>query len=372
MLFTPRLFALNGPTAHETLRKPALVGQSVCIVARADCSFRRMRLAGRGADAKKAAALKARNESLDAENGVQIVIDQDAISPNAAASSGQLMAGVWGYPLSSAHSGRYLPEALAQVPHDQGVRLVRGLSGYDGQIWQDANLLASRWWPRLPTDYDWAIFTRAANETLPQIEAGKLDLTRPAAVKLPWRDDLPIFDINRERLSEVLAPARLAAVAGILAACFAFYTAGQYVRESLALSSVNEKTAELRGDTEQIQSERHRALTNMSYVRRYRSLGDNGTVLASFGALANVLGTTDLAIERFSLRGDALEVRLGGEDEVSVPDLVSLLEGEPNMSNVNVALDSKNLLIVKADISTPRRLIDTNSRPKPSPQDQLQ
>ena len=366
MLFTPRLFVLNGPTERETLRKPALIGQSVCIIARADCSFRRMRLAGRSADAKKAAILKARNEALDTEDGVRIVVDNEGLSADSPALSGQVMAGVWGYATSAAHGGRYLPESLAQIPHDDGVRLVRGLSGFDGQIWHESNLVASRWWARQPSEKDWAVFTRAASETLPQENTQHLSLALPPAIEVPWRDDLPIFDFDRERLSSLFAPGRLAALAAILAACFAFYTAGQYTREKLALSSVSSEAEKLRSETEQIQSERRRALSNMSFVRRYRELGDNGTALSSFGALANVLGSTDFGIERISLRDGTLEVRLGGEDEVLVPDVVSLLEAEPNLSNVSVALGERNMLIVKADVSAPRRAVETAPNAEPA------
>ena len=362
MLFTPRLFVLNGPTERETLRKPALIGQSVCVIARADCSFRRLRLAGRSADAKKAAILRARNESLADEDGIKVVIDNENLSADKPASSG-IMAGVWGFGTSPSHSGRYLPEAIAQIPHDDGVRLVQGLSGFDGQIWQAGNLIASRWWARQPAENDWAVFIRAASETMPQTELRRLDLARPAAISVPWRTDLPVFDIDRERTAELLSPSRLGAIAAVIAACFAFYTAGQYMRASLALSSVNSTAEALRGETEQIQSERRRALVNMNYLRRYRALGDNGTVLASFGALANVLGSTDLGIERISLRDSGLEVRLGGEDEVSVPDVVSLLEAEPNMSNVSVALDARNTLVIKADISAPQSVANTTITP---------
>ncbi len=356
MLFTPRLFALNNRAERETLRKPALIGQSVCIIARADCSFRRMRLAGRSADAKKAAILKARNEALADENGIRVEVDRPAIAQSSA-SAGPIMAGVWGYSMHSAHAGRYLPEAVAQVPHSHGARLVKGLSGFDGQIWNQGNLIASRWWGREPSDADWSVFMRAAGETLAQQGGADLAVSRPAAIDVPWRSDLPVFDIDRDRLSQMFSPARLALAAFALAGCFAFYTAGQYARESLALSGVSEQTAALRGETQQIQSERRRALANMSFVRRYRALGDNGTVLAGFGALTNVLGTSDLGIERMSLRDGALEVRLGGEDEISVPDVVTLLEAQPNLANVSVSLDGAKSLIVKADLLSPQTLV---------------
>jgi hypothetical protein len=352
MLFTPRLFVLNGQKERDILRKPALIGQSVCLVPRADCSFRRLRLAGRSADAKKAAILKVRNEALEDEDGIKLVLDNVSLN---AENTAQPYASVWGYATHTAHNGRYLPETLAQRPHDNGTRLVRGLSGFEGQIWTQGNLVASRWWGRQPSAAQWDVFMRAARETL--VGDTTIDASLPPAVEVPWRDDIPIFDIDKDRLSTLLAPPKLALGAATIAACFGLYTGGQYMRQSHALSQVNEKSAELKGETEQIQSARRRALGNMMYVRRYRAVGDNGTVLAGFGALSNVLGTTDMGIARISLRDGALEVRLEGEDKVSVPDVVTLLEAEPNLENVSVAQDGDKVMVVKAQLLPPRQTV---------------
>ena len=102
MLFTPRLFVLNGQKERDTIRKPALIGQSVCLVPRADCSFRRLRLAGRSADAKKAAILKVQNEALADEDGIKLVLDK--VSPSAE-NAQQPYASVWGYATHPAHLG---------------------------------------------------------------------------------------------------------------------------------------------------------------------------------------------------------------------------------------------------------------------------
>ncbi len=352
MLFTPRLFVLNGQKERDTLRKPALIGQSVCIVPRADCSFRRLRLAGRSADAKKAAILKVRNEALEDEDGVKLVPDNiDPSAENAA----QLYASVWGYATHPSHSGRYLPETLAQRPYNNGTRLVRGLSGFEGQIWTQGNLVASRWWARQPTPQQWDVFISAARET--RVADSVDDPSLPIAVDVPWRDDIAVINFDKDRLSTLFAPAKLAMGAALIATCFGLYTSGQYLRQSRLISKIETQTAALKDETEQIQSERRRALGNMMYVRRYRNMGDNGTVLAGFGALSNVLGRTDLGIARISLRDGALEIRLEGEDEISVPDVVTLLEAEPNLADVSVAQDGDKILIVKAQLLSPSQTL---------------
>ncbi len=375
MLFTPRLFALNGAALTEgdeqnnspqatTLRKPALIGQSICVVPRGECSFRRVRLAGTGRDAVAAAKLKARNEALPDEDGACIVVDSaPADSPSGIST---LMAGIWGYSTSRHHTGRYLPESLAQTPHPDGARLVRGLSGFEGQIWDNANLRASRWWAGQPRSSDWDGFIRAAQETFGLLDRGPLDMALPVAVDVPWRDDIPVFDIDKDRLSQVFSPKNVGLIAATLVGCTSLYISGQFAREKIAHNAVSNAAAELRGDTEEIQSQRRRALTNMSYVRRYRALGDNGTILAALASIAEVIGQTDLGIERATLRDGALELRLKGEDEISVPDVVSLLEAKASLTNVTVSLETIGAIIIKADINAPSMVVSAPPAPAPT------
>jgi len=347
MLFTPHLLLVNEQKA-STIRKPALFGQAVYVIPRGDCSFRRVRLSGSGREAKAAALMRARSEALPGEDGSNLVID--AAPSETPSGAGALMAGLWNFPTSPNYKGRYLPETLAQQPHSDGARIVRGVSGFEGQIWAASDLVASRWWNRAPTDRDWDGFIRAAQEAL-----GALNMPRPAPTQVPWRDDLPIFDIDRERLSQIFSPRNLgtALAAGLL--CGGFYVSGQYLRESLVLRSVESKTAELRSDTQQIQSERRRALTNMGLVKRYRGLGDNGTILAGLAGVANVLGQIDLGIERATYREGALELLLKGDTDISVPDVVTLLEAEPTLSNVSLALEAGDAIILNATLRAPQR-----------------
>jgi hypothetical protein len=275
---------------------------------------------------------------------------ETAAAPNPAPA---LMAGIWNFPLSPKFKGRYLPETLAQVPMDTsqmdiGARIIRGVSGYEGQIWRQSNLVASRWWGRAPTDIDWDGFLRAAQESL-----GPLNMARPAAQDAVWRSDLPVFDISPERLSEVFSPLNVGGAVTAMLLCGALYISGQYLRESLVLREVENKAVSIRGETEQIQSERRRALTNMSFVRKYRQLGDNGTILGGLAATAKVLSETDLGIEQMNLRGGALELRLKGSDEISVPDMVAALEAETVLSNVSIALETAGAIVIKADVSEP-------------------
>ena len=362
MLLTPRLFVLeqdpdrkNAEGAdNHVMRARTLVPavlplplQSVCVVPRGLCSFRRIRLAGAGANASrnalKAAHLKSRQEALPSEDGSLIVADKgQAVLDKTSAP----MAGVWGFAKPNEHKGRYLPESLAQQPMVDGLRLVEGLSGYEAQIWIDKNLAASRWWPSMPSPAQWDVFIRSAQESL-----GPIGTVMPAPAPVPWRRDLSALALGREQVSEWLSPVNLGAITATLLACGYAFIGAQYVRESMTLRDSEAKIANLSEETKLILSHQRRAMANMRYVDRYAVLGRNDTVLRGLGEFATVLGQTDMTIERVNIRLGQIDARLRGETEISVPDVVSLLEAAPALEKVSVTLDARGSVIVKADLS---------------------
>ena len=362
MLLTPRLFVLERDPARNSaesadssvVRARTLVSAglplplpSVCVVPRGLCSFRRIRLAGAGASASrnalKAAHLKSRQEALPSEDGSLIVADKgEAVL----ASTSAPMAGIWGFAKSNEHKGRYLPESLAQQPMIEGLRLVEGLSGYEAQIWIDKNLVASRWWPSLPGSAQWDVFIRSAQESL-----GPIGAAMPAPVAVPWRRDLSALALEREQLSGWFSPVNLGAITATFLACGYAYVGAQYVRESMTLRNSEAKIADLSGETKLILSQQRRAMANMRYVDLYAALGRNDTVLRGLGGFATVLGQTDMAIERVNIRVGQIDARLRGETEISVPDVVSLLEADPALENVSVTLDARGTVVVNADLS---------------------
>lgn len=355
MLLTPRLFVLEQDQTEndgETARTLVSAGlplplPSVCVVPRGLCSFRRIRLAGVGAQANrnalKAAHLKSRQEALPSEDGSLIIADKgDAVLARTSAP----MAGIWGFAKSPAHKGRYLPESLAVEPLDNGLRLVEGLSGYDAQIWIDKNLVASRWWPTLPSAPSWDAFIRAASETL-----GPIDNAMPAPAAVAWRRDLSALSFEAEQLQNWFSPLNLGIATATLLACGYSYIGAQYIREAITLRSAETQIAALSEDTKIILSQQRRAMANMRYANQYGALGGNDTVLHGLGGFATVLGQTDISIERMTIRLGQIEMRLKGDTEISVPDVVSLLEADPALEAVNVTLDAQGAVLINADLS---------------------
>ncbi|MDP2006311.1 MAG: PilN domain-containing protein [Rubrivivax sp.] len=80
---------------------------------------------------------------------------------------------------------RLWPEPLLQAPLESGVRLLRGIDGYEAQHWREGLLQVSRWWPESPDAAQWLEFERL----LPPDEAVGRAPPEPQPTELraaPW------------------------------------------------------------------------------------------------------------------------------------------------------------------------------------------
>lgn len=340
MYFTPHLFALDEAGQKTTLAAPKIWGQGVCLVPRSECSFRRIKITGRGKKPLQAGYLRVQKEALPHENKFLIVADEHG-----------RRASVWGYKSVAGSNGRYYPESLAVESMNSGVRLVKNMSGYEGQVWADSNLVASRWWPTPPDGQQWQSFIYGA-----QAETDIAFMPLPQSEQIPFRTDLPRFKLEQDRATELFSPRNLALAAALFFGCATLFIGGQYSRNALMLNSVQNQIEDVSLITGQISSERRRAIANMTYAQRFESLGHSGTFLLALDGLAQVLNNQELLIERISYQSGELEVRLRYVEEVSVADMVTELEALPSVSEVNVALDALNTVVVRANVSAPSEL----------------
>ncbi|MGL6290159.1 MAG: hypothetical protein ACRC2H_05690 [Silanimonas sp.] len=75
--------------------------------------------------------------------------------------------------------------SLIPAPAADGARLVEVREGVEGQLWENGDLLASRWWATAPSASAWAMFLRAGGK--PAADAGSLTVPAPIAMAAaPW------------------------------------------------------------------------------------------------------------------------------------------------------------------------------------------
>ena len=147
MLFKPQLFTFHKDGKRQNLTASTLAGQSICLMPRGQCSFRRIKLSGNRKKALQAAAFRVRQESDSSENKFTIIADANGKK-----------ASVWGFRTNDNHAGRYIPESISFKPMSTGARIVKLTEGYEGQVWEQGSLIASRWWIKPPSPKGWVSF----------------------------------------------------------------------------------------------------------------------------------------------------------------------------------------------------------------------
>lgn len=340
MLLAPSL-KLNDETGKSvTLRKAGVFGQSIYIIPRSHCSFRRVGLVNKGHNASKAVLLRLKKEALSANSHFKVVPDK----------AGR-RAGAWEFQHSDPADGyRFLPESLARQPLENGTRLVECLEGYEGQIWYEGNLVSSRWWSEKPSEKGWVVFVRAAEV---EVDVDYTQIPHPELVD--FRRDIPIWEFNRERALQIFSPVNVA-MAGITAfCCIAAFSSAQLVHYWMEINENTQKVENISTETEQIISQRSRALRNVSHAKKFENIGHKGAVILAVKQVSEVLKGEGLLLSWIRYDTGDLEIGLATdqrEDEapIEIPTLVADLETKSALSNVSMSVRSRKLLTINAEV----------------------
>ena len=341
MYFSPHLILRNSEGQNISLSAPKVWGPDVYIVPRAQCSFRRISLNGKGRNALLAAKWKASNEALPQENELQLVADTEGLG-----------AGIWTYGTGyiddvDKENLRGLPESLIYTVMEQGVRLVQCFEGVEGQIWANSSLIASRWWSTEPQERQWQTFLRAASVDGQEIERpGK-----PAAIKLPYRKNIPLFDMDIKRAQVVFSPVKLAVGSVLVLGCVFTYFGAQYVRYVSGLASIENKIAKISEEVELVLSQRQRALVNVNVARRFDVIGDPAMILSGLDSLSRALSEHELVLVGVTVADHEFTAYVKGDISVNGPEFVRRLESMPELSDVSVTEGGAGTLTLTAQLT---------------------
>lgn len=337
MLFTPHLFAFRKDGLREKLTATSLGGQKLCLVPRGQCSFRRIKITGNNKKSLKAAEFRVRQEADLGEN--KFIIKPD--------DSGHY-AGVWGFKSDSRHKGRYIPESLALSQQSEGVHLITLIDGFEGQVWDAGNIVASRWWAKKPDSKKWTTFLHSVQ--------AKHDIdfvSLPSAKTLKYRTNFPIFKMDKERALDLFSPSKLGLLLVLGFGCGFLFLSGQYVRNKIELQTVSNEIEAISSVTAQISSDRRRALANSRAAQKYNILGHPGTFFLGLDDVATILDSKGLLIERISYDSGEMEIRLRSSQEIDIPDMVAKLESKPSLADVSIGLAPGNAILITAEAVSP-------------------
>lgn len=214
---------------------------------------------------------------------------------------------IWVWPRSPSDKPDYrnvaaLPEPLCHEPMTNGVRVVRGLEGYFGEVWRNTLLISIRWWAEQPTRRQWEEFIRATGlQTWTEEDGADHVLNPPDAIDVPFRKNLVFGGSDwAGRVRQFRAETLLVPVIAVTALAIAF-DVGQVtglqskIQERQALLKLQEESAatwlpfrrdalQARDDISRLMDRRESialvyALTDLSYALKGRSVTIRGVDL---------------------------------------------------------------------------------------------
>lgn len=223
------------------------------------------------------------------------------------------------------------------------------MSGFEGQVWKDEVLIASRWWKNEPSNDVWNKFIYNVG-----IETGlSIEDEFPEISILPYNAKVPILELDWSR---VFSPLTLASVLLVTFSGAISFEGARYVRNQNSLASMEQELSQKSEFTSQILTARRRALANIQYVEKHKNLEARGSIIFVLSEIGEVLDGRGLFLKNINITFDEIEMIFQSSTENSVPDIVNALEEVPGLRNVNISVDGRNDLKIEAQITTISKL----------------
>jgi|GEM_PF-2828580 len=229
--------------------------------------------------------------------------------------------GIWSWPSSLLEplgdaEFEAIPESALDAPAEDAV-LRRRTGGFEGQVWHNGSLVASRWWDHEPDENQWSRFVRATPATGPEDAAASADTEGSGLAELT------------ERLTDVVSRAKprdYAALAVVLFAVPFLYFGGQWLRASQQAAALEREIATLASSTSDVVEARAAALETSGQLQAYAALLETPHPAAAIAVFAEAADGFDATLQSFTIRDNAIEIELAGNSDLPLASLVEQLE----------------------------------------------
>jgi hypothetical protein len=225
------------------------------------------------------------------------------------------------------------PETALSQPMSSGMRLVHCLEGFEGQIWDQHQLLTSRWWDHHPNEEEWLQFWRSASQTAHSY-AQEIPKHAKETILLPksWAHSRPIA--GGFTLESLYSREALAVLTLILALPISFY-GGQILNDYLSLGDIQQRIIAMEPETKKIEIERKSAEANISKIKKILDLDPYPNPVTLLAKIIQKIETPGLKVIDFRFNRDTINITLLGETQPDPASFVALMETIPDFDQVN-------------------------------------
>lgn len=227
---------------------------------------------------------------------------------------------------------------LRSVPNGQEVRLLQGLDGHEGQLWQNGMLIATRWWPSVPDLPAWLNFLRSAgrHEAIP----GAIDRVPPPTaahwLAKPWA---PVREAHYTTGRSGRAERWLVVGAALVAVAATAAQGRQTWEQHRRLQALRSERDAMVAEVAPLLAERSRALVAMNVARQLAERLGSGDPLGVMAHLAAVLPRDGVLLKELMVEGRDVRLVIEAPATVSRAALVSALQSRGQVTNVSESTD---------------------------------
>jgi hypothetical protein len=224
-----------------------------------------------------------------------------------------------------------LPETVLRPSSDGGARILAALTGFEGQIWAEGQLLQSRWWKDLPSEEAWLAFQRDAGLAPDLQRATPPAPESPDFLDAPWAGQSRFSDlIGTDWRDERLVYFGLAL---LLAAPTSWHASRIYGYRALYERMEAEYTA-LQQEAGMQATARGQAFESLARIRQLRDLDPYPQPMELMAWVAeHVLHSGDRVTE-WDFQEGKLKFTLATSADLQSSTLVDLLQGSGLFDNV--------------------------------------
>lgn len=335
--------------ALEPVSRGTRIGGRAIILSRALCAFETAPAKRTDRKGRAATALKLARESRFTDPGVLVLHSGDVSDRNFACWTWDNTA------VKSAINRRdlvVLPETVAREPGEDGQRLCICLDGYEGQSWRHGRLVASRWWPQLPSDTDWRVFAKAAPAGEENGSSIAASAVRPEPVEVPFREDLSLFSRETYTPEVAFSPRNMARLAVFVLTPLLIYQVALLTSLSGEARRVTAEIAEKRSVSQHFLEARRAALSELARTQNAARLGDNTATLGALADLSTRVDPEAVNLRRLLFDDGEIEVWLDSPDSIDGPALLEEMEETDTWNNVSLRASPNDQLILSGELST--------------------
>ena len=210
-----------------------------------------------------------------------------------------------------------VPESLLRKPDEDGVHLIACIEGVEGQVWREGLLRASRWWPSLPDEEEWALFLHSTG-------CATAPLREPA--HLPW---LGKPWLSMQRLGDAQSAgveARVVAIGALALALCAGFVGRQAFDVWQQVNEREQAIAQLRESGAGLADARDKALAKATQAQQWLHWLSEAQPIEVIVELHQTLGKTGVQIKEFELAGGKMKLGLQLGPQTQRSDVVRKLQ----------------------------------------------